>query len=49
MTKYDAIYSDIGMFNTALVGQWVFYKDYMFSQDGKNSTGDSMNYSSVTD
>lgn len=34
MEMYNAIYSDIGMFNHALVGQWVFHGEYMFSQDG---------------
>ena len=41
MDRYNAIYSDIGMFNTALVGKWVFYKDHMFSQYGIG--GDDIN------
>lgn len=32
--SFEAIYSDIGMFNQALVGKWVFHGDYMFSQEG---------------
>ena len=35
MQSYSAIYSDIGVFDHALVGQWVFHGKYMFSQDGK--------------
>lgn len=34
METYNAIYSDIGVFGHALVGKWVFYEDYMFSQIG---------------
>lgn len=31
---YEAVYSDIGVFKQALVGQAVFYGDYMYSQEG---------------
>lgn len=34
MESYNAIYSDIGVFGQALVGKWIFYGDYMFSQMG---------------
>jgi hypothetical protein len=34
MESFNSIYSDIGIFNQALVGSAVFYKDYMFSQHG---------------
>lgn len=43
MEKYSAIYSDIGVFAQALVGQAVFYKDFMFSQDGEK-TGTDVSY-----
>lgn len=39
---FEAIYSDIGVFNQALVGSAVFYKQYVFSQQGKDHNG---NYS----
>jgi len=49
MDKFNAIYSDIGKFNHALVGNWVFHGDYMFSQDGigyiANDTTKYNNYS----
>lgn len=32
--SYNAVYSDIGLFNQALVGSFVFHGDYMFSQEG---------------
>ena len=34
INSFEAIYSDIGVFKEALVGKWVFYKEYMFSQYG---------------
>lgn len=34
MDSFAAIYGDIGIFNTALVGQAVFYKEFILSQDG---------------
>ena len=34
MESFEAIYADIGVLNQALVGPLVFYKDYVFSQDG---------------
>lgn len=37
MEKYNAIYSDIGIFGSVLVGKWVFEGDYMYSQLGMNS------------
>ena len=36
---FEAIYADIGMFNQALVGSAVFWKDYMFSQQGVDGNG----------
>lgn len=36
---YEAIYSDIGVFNQALVGSAVFYKEFIFSQQGKDHNG----------
>lgn len=39
---FEAVYSDIGVFNQALVGSAVFYKQYVFSQQGKDNNG---NYS----
>jgi hypothetical protein len=45
MQNYEAIYSNIGVFNQALVGRWVFAGNYMFSQEGElgyytaNNTG----------
>lgn len=41
MESFAAIYSDIGVFNHALVGKWVFHGDYMFSQEGIGGTGGS--------
>lgn len=34
MEQFEAVYSDIGLFKQALVGNWVFHGDYMFTQDG---------------
>lgn len=31
---FEAVYADIGVFNHALVGSAIFYKDYVFSQKG---------------
>lgn len=36
---FEAIYSDIGVFNHALVGSAVFWKNYMFSQQGIDKNG----------
>ena len=44
METYNAIYSDIGVFGHALVGKWVFYEDYMFSQIGTLDGVESDNY-----
>lgn len=38
MESYDAIYSDIGVFNSALVGKFVFAGNYIFSQEGFGSS-----------
>lgn len=43
MDSFDAIYSDIGVFNSALVGSFVFAGDYVFSQEGVGSTPDKFN------
>jgi hypothetical protein len=40
---FEAIYSDIGVFNQALVGSAVFWGPYMFSQQGVKSNGASTN------
>lgn len=45
--SFEAIYADIGVFNQALVGSAVFYKQFMFSQQGINANGgysDSFEY-----
>ena len=34
MEYFSSIYADVGVLNQALVGSAVFYKDFMFSQDG---------------
>ena len=47
--SFEAIYSDIGLFNQALVGKWVFHGDYMFSQEGVDASGNSKKYSDFTD
>lgn len=47
--SFEAIYSDIGLFNQALVGKWVFHGDYMFSQDGVDANGNPKKYSDFTD
>ena len=39
--SFDAIYADAGIFNQALVGPAVFYKDYVFSQTATNGTSDN--------
>ena len=40
---FEAVYADIGVFNQALVGSAVFYKNFVFSQQGVDDNG---NYSS---
>ena len=53
--SFEAIYSDIGLFNQALVGKWVFHEDYMFSQEGictdkrDDNYGDSVDYTYMLD
>ena len=44
MESFEAVYSDIGLFNQALVGKWVFHGDYMFSQVGTLDGVESNNY-----
>lgn len=44
MESFDAIYSDIGVFKAANVGKFVFDDKYIFSQEGKDRTGNSRNY-----
>lgn len=36
---FEAIYADIGVFNHALVGSAVFWKEFMFSQQGVDENG----------
>lgn len=36
---FEAIYADIGVFNQALVGSAVFYKNFIFSQQGVDNNG----------
>lgn len=45
MESFTSVYSDIGVFNQALVGQWVFHGDYMFSQKGVDKSGNEVDYS----
>jgi len=40
MESYEAIYSDIGVFNSALIGKFVFAGEYIFSQDGFGSSSE---------
>lgn len=40
MQSYGAVYSDIGIFTNALVGQAVFYKNWIYSQAGTGGTYD---------
>ena len=47
--SFEVIYSDIGLFNQALVGKWVFHGDYMFSQEGVDVSGNLKKYSDFTD
>lgn len=47
--SFEAIYSDIGLFNQALVGKWVFHGDYMFSQEGVDASGNHKKYSDFAD
>lgn len=42
--QFEAIYADIGMFRSALVGQAVFNGDYMFSQNGIDKNGNKTNH-----
>ena len=36
---FEAVYSDIGVFNQALVGSAVFWEEFMFSQQGVDENG----------
>lgn len=47
MESFEAVYSDIGLFNQALVGKFVFHGDYMFTQEGKDDLGNYMRYDEV--
>lgn len=47
MANFEAIYSNIGVIKTALVGKWVFYKDWMFSQEGVAADGTLTDYSKI--
>ena len=48
--SFEAIYSDIGIFKSALVGKFVFDDKYMFSQFGKNDIGRTgVSYTEYTD
>lgn len=47
--SFEAIYSDIGLFNQALVGKWVFHGDYMFSQNGVDAEGNPKRYDDFAD
>nr|DAG93822.1 MAG TPA: collagen triple helix repeat protein [Crassvirales sp.] len=40
MESFDAIYANIGVFGTALVGSAVFWDDWMYSQRGIDNQGD---------
>lgn len=41
---YEAIYADIGVFNQALVGSAVFYKEFIFSQKGIDKDGNESSH-----
>lgn len=49
MEDLGAIYADIGVFNQALVGKWVFHGDYMFSQEGVTDDGFESRYDEWND
>ena len=55
MESFDALYANIGIFNQALVGNWVFHGEYMFSQHGRGATknngmvSNSVSYSEYDD
>lgn len=44
MESFDAMYANIGVFGNALVGSAVFNGDYMFSQQGIDSNGDTSSH-----
>ena len=45
--SFEAIYSDIGIFKSALVGKFVFDDKYMFSMRGKDMTPGSALYGKI--
>ena len=49
MESFDAIYSDIGVFKAANVGQFVFDDKYIFSQQGVDKTGAPRNYTEFSE
>ena len=49
MESFDAIYSDIGVFKAANVGQFVFDDKYVFSQSGVDKTGAPRNYTEFSE
>lgn len=42
--NFEAIYANVGMFDTATVGPAVFYKDWVFSQNDTNGEPNHMNF-----
>ena len=44
MESFSAVYSDVGVFKAATVGQFVFDDKYIFSQYGINNKGESVHY-----
>lgn len=49
MKSFEAVYSDIGLFNQALVGKWVFHGDYMFTQEGVDDLDAEKTYNEFAD
>lgn len=42
--NFEAIYANVGLFDTATVGPAVFYKDWVFSQNDTNGDPNHMNF-----
>ena len=49
MESFNAIYSDIGVFKAATVGQFVFDDKYVFSQYGINKKSEPIHYTEFVD
>lgn len=46
MEGFEAIYADVGVLKQALIGPAVFHGDYVYSQQGVNSSGTKTDYTS---